>query len=76
MFSQDTPKRISLEAAEITETNIDHKKNAFRIRTKETKRVHYLHAEDETTQNHWMQAIYFAKAASRTGDNSQACVIQ
>ena len=73
---QEATKRISLEAAEISESNIDHKSNAFRIKAKDSKRVHYVYADNETTQNNWMQAICFAKAASRTGDQSQACVIQ
>lgn len=35
-----------------------------------------MQADSENTQHEWMQAICFAKAAGRDGDNSQACVIQ
>ena len=73
---QNTPKVIPLQCAEIAETTIDKKQNAFRIKPKDTKRIYYLHADDENTQHNWMQAICFAKAASRTGDNSQACILQ
>ena len=73
---QNTPKRIPLVASEIAETNIDEKSNAFRIRPSESKRVYYMHADDENTQHNWMQAICFAKAAGHTGDESQACTVQ
>ncbi|KAI0212921.1 hypothetical protein LSAT2_002102, partial [Lamellibrachia satsuma] len=73
---KSTPKRIPLVASEIAETNIDEKSNAFRIRPSESKRVYYMHADDENTQHNWMQAICFAKAAGHTGDESQACTVQ
>lgn len=80
MFYGDTNenlhKKISLESAEISESNIDNKNNAFRLKPKDAKRVYYLHAEDESIQNNWMQAICFAKATGNSGDASQACVLQ
>ena len=75
-FFQDTPKRIPLVASEIAETSIDDKSNAFRIRPSDSKRVYYMHANDESVQHNWMQAICFAKAAGHTGDDSQACSLQ
>ena len=69
-------KKIRLESAEIAESNIDQKTNAFRIKPKDSKRTFYLYAEDETSQNNWMQAICFAKASGKIGDSSQACVLQ
>ncbi|KAJ8309256.1 hypothetical protein KUTeg_014130 [Tegillarca granosa] len=47
-----------------------------RIKAKDGGRSFYIHADNENLQNDWMQAICFAKAAGRAGDNSQACVIQ
>lgn len=75
-FSQHTPKKIPLGEADISETAVDKKKYAFRIKLRDKGRSYYLHAENESMQNDWMQAICFAKAAGRNGDNSQACVIQ
>ena len=60
----------------MSESNIDHKQYAFHIKAQNSKRVYYLQAEDENTQHNWMQAICFAKAAGRTGGQSEACVIQ
>ena len=77
LFSFQNPtKKIALDSAEISESNIDNKDNAFRIKPKEGKRIYYLHAEDEASQNNWMQAICFAKATGKSGDASQACVLQ
>lgn len=74
---QDARKKIPLEAAEIAESNIDNKENAFRIRIKEGKRTYYVYATDTITQSNWMQAICFAKAAQCGGETaSQACLIQ
>lgn len=73
---QGTPKRIPLSNAEISESSIDRKQFAFRIKCKENGRTYYIHAEDELSQNCWMQAICFAKAAGQDGSTSAACVIQ
>ena len=73
---QNAVKLIRLQSADIAETNIDKKNNAFRIKPKEAKRTYYIYAEDESEQHNWMQAICFAKAASRTGEDSSACVLQ
>ncbi|KAK7504827.1 hypothetical protein BaRGS_00003855 [Batillaria attramentaria] len=70
------PKRIPLSDAEISESSIDKKQFAFRIKSKETGRTYYIHADNELSQNCWMQAICFAKAAGNDGSNSAACVIQ
>jgi len=35
-----------------------------------------MYASSESEQHDWMQAICFAKAGGRTGDSSQACVVQ
>lgn len=75
-FFQSTSKRISLVNAEISETHMDKKSFAFRIKPRNHRRAFYIHAENELEQNNWMQAICFAKAAGRLGDNSQACVLQ
>lgn len=76
----DTPetatKQIALNDAEISESNIDKKEHTFRIKAKENNRNFYMQADSENTQHEWMQAICFAKAAGRDGENSQACVIQ
>ncbi|XP_060079502.1 PH domain-containing protein DDB_G0274775-like [Ylistrum balloti] len=73
---EQTSKRIPLTNSEISETNIDKKNYAFRIKSKDIKRTFYIHADNENIQNEWMQAICFAKAAGRHGDMSQACVVQ
>ena len=73
---QHTPKQISMIGAEIAQSNIDHKQNAFHIKAKNSKRVYYLHADTEECLHNWMQAICFAKAAGRTGGQSEACVVQ
>ncbi|XP_069118595.1 interactor protein for cytohesin exchange factors 1-like [Argopecten irradians] len=73
---EQTSKRIPLTNSEISETNLDKKNFAFRIKSKDIKRTFYIHADNENTQNEWMQAICFAKAAGRHGDMSQACVLQ
>ncbi|GAB1609745.1 uncharacterized protein LOC106880322 isoform X2 [Argonauta hians] len=73
---QSTSKRISLVNAEISESHMDKKSYAFRIKPRNHRRAFYIHAENELEQNNWMQAICFAKAAGRLGDNSQACVLQ
>jgi mannitol-specific phosphotransferase system IIBC component len=57
-------------------SNIDKKEHTFRIKAKENNRNFYMQADSENTQHEWMQAICFAKAAGRDGENSQACVIQ
>jgi EH domain-containing protein 1 len=80
MFSvfcfQTATKQIALNDAEISESNIDKKEHTFRIKAKENNRNFYMQADSENTQHEWMQAICFAKAAGRDGENSQACVIQ
>lgn len=74
---QNATKKIPLESAEIAESNIDNKLNAFRIRVKDGKRTYYMYANDTVTQSNWMQAICFAKAAGYRGESaSQACSIQ
>ncbi|XP_033735199.1 PH domain-containing protein DDB_G0274775-like [Pecten maximus] len=73
---EQTSKKIPLTNSEISETNLDKKNFAFRIKSKDIKRTFYIHADNENTQNEWMQAICFAKAAGRHGDMSQACVLQ
>lgn len=73
---QGTAKRIPLSNAEISESSIDKKQYAFRIKSKENGRTYYIHAENELSQNCWMQAICFAKAAGNDGSASAACVIQ
>jgi hypothetical protein len=70
------PKRIPLTNAEISESYVDKKKYAFRIKSKENGRTYYIHADNELSQNCWMQAICFAKAAGHDGSASAACVIQ
>ncbi|XP_076442461.1 PH domain-containing protein DDB_G0274775-like [Babylonia areolata] len=70
------PKRIPLSNADISESSVDKKQYAFRIRSKENGRTHYIQADDEISQNCWMQAICFAKAAGNDGSASSACVIQ
>ncbi|XP_034323164.1 interactor protein for cytohesin exchange factors 1-like [Crassostrea angulata] len=69
-------KNIPLSNAEISETDVDKKDHAFRIKPKDNGRTFYIQAENENVQNDWMQAICFAKAAGHHGDNSQACTIQ
>ncbi|XP_005089147.1 PH domain-containing protein DDB_G0274775 [Aplysia californica] len=69
-------KKITLTDADISETRVDKKQYAFRIRSKQNGRTYYIHAENELTQNSWMQAICFAKAAGSHGSASQACVVQ
>ena len=76
LLFQNTPKRIPLVGAEMSECNIDNKQFAFRIKPQNSKRVYYLHTLDEDSQHNWMQAICFAKAAGRTGGQSEACVLQ
>ncbi|KAK3600916.1 hypothetical protein CHS0354_013296 [Potamilus streckersoni] len=73
---EDKLKRIPLTNSEISETSIDRKSFAFSIKSKENGRTYFIHAENEMTQNDWMQAICFAKAAGQREDNSSACVIQ
>lgn len=75
-FFQTATKQIALNDAEISESNIDKKEHTFRIKAKENNRNFYMQADSENTQHEWMQAICFAKAAGRDGENSQACVIQ
>ena len=60
----------------MAECSIDNKQFAFRIKPQNSKRIFYIHAEDEDSLHNWMQAICFAKAAGRTGGQSEACVIQ
>ncbi|KAI8784449.1 PH domain-containing protein [Biomphalaria glabrata] len=69
-------KKIPLTDADISETRVDKKQYAFQIRSKQNGRTYYIHAENEMTQNNWMQAICFAKAAGNNGGASQACVVQ
>ncbi|BFZ11782.1 hypothetical protein BsWGS_14821 [Bradybaena similaris] len=80
LFYSESPegslKKITLADADISETRVDKKKFAFRIRSKQNGRTYYIHAENELTQNSWMQAICFAKAAGNHGSASQACSIQ
>lgn len=73
---QTAVKNIPLSNAEISETDVDKKDHAFRIKPKDNGRTFYIQAENENVQNDWMQAICFAKAAGHHGDNSQACTIQ
>lgn len=73
---QNTTKRIPLESAEIAEAAIDKRDNTFRIKPKDSRRIFYLCAEDESSQHDWMQAICFAKATGRSGGQSEACVVQ
>ncbi|CAH1792144.1 unnamed protein product [Owenia fusiformis] len=73
---QNMPKKISLDGAQISETDIDGKQFSFSIKQKDSSRVYYICAETEDIQNSWMEAICFAKAAHRTGDKSEACVLQ
>ena len=73
---QTLTKCIALDGAEISETDIDKKRYAFRLKPKGSSRNFFVHAENENDQQEWMQAICFAKAASHHGDTSQACVIQ
>lgn len=73
---QDAEKKIPLTNAEISESTVDKKLHAFSIKSKENGRTYYIQAETNGSQNDWMQAICFAKAAGQRGDNSQACVIQ
>ena len=69
-------KKIPLIYSEISETSVDKKSFAFSIKPKDSGRTYYLQAENESTQNDWMQAICFAKAAGQLhGDNSQACAV-
>ncbi|XP_041354377.1 pleckstrin homology domain-containing protein 1-like [Gigantopelta aegis] len=67
-------KKIVLEGALITQSNIDGKQFAFRIKSRENGRLHYICAENEVLQQEWMQAIYLARGVQ--GEHSQACVIQ
>ena len=71
---QSIKKKIPLTGAEIAESTVENKPFTFRIKPKNSKRVYYLQAEDESSQHDWMQAICFAKAG-RT-DKSEACVLQ
>ncbi|KAK3773603.1 hypothetical protein RRG08_022312 [Elysia crispata] len=73
---QGSLKKIPLTDADISETKIDKKLYAFRIKSKQNGRTYYIHAENESTQNSWMQGICFAKAAGSQGGASQACVVQ
>lgn len=73
---QNLGKKIPLANAEISDTNMDKRQFAFRIKPKHNGRTFYMQAENELKQQDWMQAICFAKAAGRHGDASQACVIQ
>lgn len=73
---EDAEKKIPLTNAEISESNVDKKPHAFSIKSKENGRTYYIQADTNSSQNDWMQAICFAKAAGQRGDNSQACVIQ
>ncbi|KAK3092756.1 hypothetical protein FSP39_006915 [Pinctada imbricata] len=73
---ENTDKSIPLSNAEISETQMDKKDHAFRVKPKDSGRTYYMQAENEHSQNDWMQAICFAKAAGRRGDDSSACVIQ
>ncbi|ESO86813.1 hypothetical protein LOTGIDRAFT_235216 [Lottia gigantea] len=73
---EDSRKKIPLTNADISETSVDKKQYAFRIKSKEGGRTYYIQAENESIQNDWMQAICFAKAAGMNGSASQACVIQ
>lgn len=73
---EDAEKKISLRNAEISESTVDKKPHAFSIKSKENGRTYYMQAESNSSQNNWMQAICFAKAAGQKGDNSQACVLQ
>ena len=75
-YFQNAVKQINLEEAEIAESDMDQKSFAFKIKPKDSSRTYYICAEDETSQNYWMQAICFAKAAGKNGDASQACSIQ
>ncbi|XP_071962648.1 PH domain-containing protein DDB_G0274775-like [Antedon mediterranea] len=73
---ESATKSICLTGAEIAEADIDKKSFAFKVTPKGRKRTFFIHAENETDQQEWMQAICFAKAASHQGDASQACVVQ
>lgn len=75
-FQAAKMKRIPLESAEIAESSMDQKSNAFRLKPKGSKRTFYLQAEDESSQHNWMQAICFAKVSGSMGQDSQACAIQ
>ena len=68
-------KKIPLTNSEISESSIDKKSFAFSIKPKDNGRTYYIQADSELTQNNWMQAICFAKAAGQQGDNSQACSV-
>lgn len=75
-FSQTLTKCIALDGTEISESDIDKKRYAFRLKPKGSSRNFFVYADNENDQQEWMQAICFAKAASHHGDSSQACVIQ
>ena len=62
--------------AQIAEATVDKKRFAFKVKPKDSKRVYFMHAENEDSQQEWMQAICFAKAAGARKDQSEACVIQ
>lgn len=74
--AEDADKNIPLTNAEIANSSVDRKSYAFSIKSKENGRTYYMHAETEASQNDWMQAVCFAKAAGQKGDNSQACILQ
>ncbi|KAH3853904.1 PH domain-containing protein DDB_G0274775-like [Dreissena polymorpha] len=73
---EDACKQIPLTNSEISESMVDKKLHAFSIKSKENGRTFYIQADSDTSQNEWMQAICFAKAAGQTGENSAACVVQ
>ena len=73
---QGSLKKITLTDADISETHVDKKQFAFRIKSKDNGRSYYIHADNQSTQTSWMQALFFAKAAGNNGSESQACVLQ
>ncbi|XP_074660673.1 PH domain-containing protein DDB_G0274775-like [Tubulanus polymorphus] len=68
-------KHIDVTGAQVAESNIDKKKNAFRMKPQDKKRPYYFNAETEDSKKQWMQAICYA-AVVKDGSHSQACLIQ
>ena len=73
---QGMVKKIPLANADISESNVDKKTNAFKIKSKENGRAYFLHTENKESLHSWMQGICFAKAAGKNNSNSAACVLQ
>ncbi|XP_022089078.1 uncharacterized protein LOC110978403 isoform X2 [Acanthaster planci] len=75
-LKQNLHKNIPLNGTEIAEADVDRKQFVFRLKPSESRRTYYLQAACQEELQEWMQAICFAKAASRQGGASQACSIQ